>query len=505
MTITITTSEVLASPPIVTLFNELYGTGSTNSTIAAAHDLTELAAGVTEAFTVTSHTIVDTDKDGSLLDEVVLGLASAESVSSTQLTTLAITAVANSGDDAVVTIKNNSTILIAGASQVAIIANDNAALTDASHNVTSEGTVAAVAQDSLTYKASFSGTSFLDGSTTDMKSVWVSATDASTSPNTKTIGNRDHSATTAYSFRLDKTAPTLATASSSTTLPRPYVIIEFTDNSNVTVVTASFGGDDVLAKLATTNNKKYFMIPEADLTAKTYAVKAKGTDLAGNKGTESSYNLIVTSRKDYKATILAGWNLMSLPSDPVSNGIANVFTNAGIDQVVGYDAMAKGSPWSVATKDSATGTFSGGLDTITSGNGYWIHSTEFATQSVSLTGPEGPSASAPPSIESIGLASGWNLVGVTDATKAKTQANEGTLYKTNASYLGACNGSSVSKAYEYNTTSLAWSEIAIDEGVDSLTACASNDATDAQNVNIGEAFWVFAKPGASGLLTPIVP
>ena len=46
---------------------------------------------------------------------------------------------------------------------------------------------------------------------------------------------------------------------------------------------------------------------------------------------------------------------MSFPSDPVSNNISAVFTNAGIDQVVGYDAMSKGSPWSVATKDSATG------------------------------------------------------------------------------------------------------------------------------------------------------
>ena len=83
----------------------------------------------------------------------------------------------------------------------------------------------------------------------------------------------------------------------------------------------------------------------------------------------------------------------------------------------------------VATKDSATGSFSGGLSINFSGNGYWVHSTEFSSQSVALTGPEGPSASAPPSIEAIELASGWNLVGVVDATKAKTQANEGDLYK----------------------------------------------------------------------------
>ena len=78
----------------------------------------------------------------------------------------------------------------------------------------------------------------------------------------------------------------------------------------------------------------------------------------------------VTSRKSYKATVLADGTYV-IPFDPVSNGISAVFTNAGIDQVVGYDAMSKGSPWSVATKDSATGLFSGGLSSISAGNGYW--------------------------------------------------------------------------------------------------------------------------------------
>jgi hypothetical protein len=435
MTVTITTTEVLSTPPTVQVFNELYGNGGATGALGDV-DLTEMGAGTTEAFTVSSQTVLDSDKDGSLADEITLGLASATSVSATELTNLSVTAVALSGQDTVVTIKNNGTTLVNNLDRVGMTAYNNSALSDASVNTKAEGTVSAVAQDSLTYTAAFAGSGFTDTSTTDMKSIFVSATDASTSPNTQTIGHRDHSNAAASSFRLDKTAPTLATVSSSTTLPRPYVIIEFTDNSDVTVITASFGGDDVLAKLATTNNKKYFMIPEADLTTKIYAVKAKGTDLAGNKGAEASYNLTVTSRKDYKATILAGWNLMSFPSDPVSNGVGSVFTNAGIDQVVGYNAMAKGSPWAVATKDSASGTFSGGLETITSGNGYWVHSTEFATQSVALTGPEGPSASAPPSIESIGLASGWNLIGVTDATKALTQANEGTQYKQNNDYLG---------------------------------------------------------------------
>ncbi|MBK90753.1 MAG: hypothetical protein CL772_06210 [Chloroflexi bacterium] len=514
MTITITTDEVLASPPTINVFNENYGKTGAYAQLSASTALTTLGAGNSQNVDIAANTIVDTDKDGSLTDEITL---ESVNITSTALADLAVTSVTNGGDgnadNVRIVIKNNgSAALPAANDDVKISGNTNAALTSASDEVAVEGTVAAVAQDSKTYTANFTGSAFSDAAADDTKIIYVTANDASTSTNTGTVGKHDSSATGAFSFRLDKTAPVLkndpdgdGTVGTTTTLPRPYVIFEFTDNSNVTVVSATFGGDDVLAKLATTNNKKYFMVPESDLSSSTYAVKAKGTDLAGNKGAEGSYNLKVTARKDYKATLLAGWNLMSFPSDPVSNGVGSVFTNTGIDQVVGYDAMAKGSPWMVATKDSASGSFSGSLSTIHSGQGYWIHSTEFASQSVSLTGPEGPSASAPPSIPSIELASGWNLIGVVDATKALTQANEGTVYTTNASYLGQCNGSSVTKAYEYDTSNLTWVSIAIDEGVANFTACASNDSTDAQNVNIGEAFWVFATPAASGLLTPIVP
>ena len=504
MTMTITTSEVLSGTPTVSIFTEDYGTGATYELLEDDVAYATLGAGLSATATITGHTVVDTDKDGSLLDEVVIAASSAEPPSAAEMVNLAVTAVENSGSDVKVTIiNNNSGALGAGADEIKISGNNNSSYDDSSNQVSAEGTVTAVAVDATTYTATFDGSSatFSDAAAKDSKAVVLSATDVN--GNTGTLGTRDQGASSGlYKFRLDKTAPVLnndpdgdSTIGSATTLPRPYVIFEFTDNSKVDVVSASFGGDDVLAKLATTNSKKYFMVPEADLAAKTYAIKAKATDLAGNKGAEGSYNLKVTSRKDYKATILAGWNLMSFPSDPINNNVSNVFTNTGIDQVVGYNAMAKGSPWAVATKDSATQVFSGGLDTISAGSGYWVHSNEFSTQAVSLVGPEGPSASAPPSIEAIGLASGWNLVGVVDSTKALTQANEGDVYKDIADYLGTGGGSSVSKAFEYDTTNLSWGAVNL----------AGSGSADNQAVNIGEAFWVYAKPDANGMLTPIVP
>jgi len=497
MVMTITSSEVLSGVPDILIFSEDYGTGSSYGSIGDDLSLAEVGAAASHTLTITTQTVVDTDKDGSLIDEVYILASTSEPPSDTELQNLEITSVENSGENVIVIVKNNNSgALTALADEIKLEANNNANYSATSNETSREGTVTAVAVDSTSFTATFDGTStvFSDVGAKDSKAVVLSATDINS--NVGTLGTRDQDATTGlYKFRLDRTAPILktpitdATIAGETTLPRPYVIFDFTDESKVTVVSASFGGDDVLAKLATTNSKKYFMVPDADLESKTYAVTAKGTDLAGNKGAEGTYNLKVTSRKDYKATILAGWNLMSFPSDPVANSVSAVFTNAGIDQVVGYDAMSKGSPWSVATKDSATGLFSGGLETISAGNGYWVHSDEFSSQSVALTGPEGPSASAPPAIEAIDLASGWNLVGVTDATKAKTQANEGDTYKTVANYLGTGGGSSITKAFSYSTTGLAWSAQALDSG----------------NVTIGQAFWVYAKPDANGLLTPIVP
>ena len=500
MTFTITTSEVLSGVPTVSIFSEDYGSGATYAQLGADSDCGAVSAGADCSVTISTNTVVDTDKDGSLTDEIVIAVGTGgAAISASDLVGMTIKSVTNNGEDVDVVITSTNALVNGTNDLIRISGNFNAAYNATGPETSAEGSVTAVAVDATSYTATFDGSAagFSDAAAKDSKAVVLSANDVN--GNTGTLGTRDQGASSGlYKFRLDKTAPVLnndpdgdATVGSSTTLPRPYVIFEFSDNSKVTVVSASFGGDDVLADLATTNSKKYFMVPAADLAAATYAIKAKGTDLAGNKGAEGSYNLKVTARKDYKATILAGWNLMSFPSDPINSNVSNVFTNTGIDQVVGYDAMAKGSPWSVATKDSATQVFSGGLETIVAGSGYWVHSTEFSSQSVSLVGPEGPSASAPPAIEAIDLASGWNLVGITDATKAKTQANEGDIYKGVEDYLGADGGSSVTKAFSYNTTNLAWS---------------AKDLTSAGNdVLIGEAYWVYAKPDANGMLTPIVP
>ena len=58
-----------------------------------------------------------------------------------------------------------------------------------------------------------------------------------------------------------------------------------------------------------------------------------------------------SARTDFKMTLYAGWNLISVPSDPVDNTLANVFSNAGIKQVVTYSATTPKQPWRIASQD----------------------------------------------------------------------------------------------------------------------------------------------------------
>jgi hypothetical protein len=213
MTFTITTSEVLSGVPTVSIFTEDYGTTGVYEEIQDNLDLTELGAGAANAelFQIAGHTVVDTDKDGSLVDEIVISAASASTTPASQIVNLAINSVANNGSAVDITLQNNNSVALTnGADQIKISGNNNSALTDASDEVSAEGTVTAVAVDATTYTATFDGSAagFSDAATKDSKAVTLSASDVN--GNTGTLGTRNQGASSGlYKFRLDKTAPVL--------------------------------------------------------------------------------------------------------------------------------------------------------------------------------------------------------------------------------------------------------------------------------------------------------
>ena len=346
------------------------------------------------------------------------------------------------------------------------------------------------AQGTKTFKYTVSAASGTPG-TDGQKTVVVTATDKATQGNITILGSI--SSTTSYMrFMLDDTAPSLTitpTAGSTTTQTKPYIVLDYSaeEATKVTLNTATLDGVDISGDLSTTDNKKFYYVPSTDLAAGEHTIVSKATDYAGNVSSILTRKFSVAARKDFKLTLLAGWNAKSVPSDPVNPAIDSVFSNSGVDMVLSYSDHT----WTSATKDSGSGKFVGSLSEIHSGKGYWVHNNNFESQSVALEGPVAPSAGSPPAVVTIPTVAGWNFVGVSDVTRSNTEGADGTTIKTQDLYFGDLTDSSAGGhdiVYKYDTTNLKFVEVA---------------ASD--NVSTGQGLWIYIVPAADGSILPIVP
>ena len=109
-------------------------------------------------------------------------------------------------------------------------------------------------------------------------------------------------------------------------------------------------------------------------------------------------------RPPYRIDLVAGWNLISFPGDPVDTAIGSVIgPDLQVDAVLGY----QNGSWTAAIR-TADGEWVGTtLTEIEGGWGYWVLTSVAETIEVSLT-----TALRPP-YGCIG-AIGWNLEGVVD-------------------------------------------------------------------------------------------
>ena len=373
---------------------------------------------------------------------------------------------------------------------------NGAALTPASSatvDATSAGVIldaGMTAQGTKTFKYTVNAASGTPG-TDGEKTVVVTATDKATQGNITIHGSI--STTTSYMrFMLDDTAPSLTitpTAGSTTTQTKPYIVLDYSaeEATKVTLNTATLDGVDISGDLSTTDNKKFYYVPSSDLAAGEHTIVSKATDYAGNVSSILTRKFSVAARKDFKMTLLAGWNAKSVPSDPVDPSIDSVFSNSGVDMVLSYSDHT----WSSATKDSGSGKFVGSLTEIHSGHGYWVHNNNFESQSVALSGPVTPTAGSPPAVVTIPTVAGWNFVGVSDITRANTEGADGTTIATANEYFGDLkdtNPGGHDIVYEYNTTDLKFVEV-----------------VHGGNVSTGEGLWIYIVPAADGSILPIVP
>ena len=333
-------------------------------------------------------------------------------------------------------------------------------------------------------------------------SVVVSGTDVSAASNESKVGNADPSKATAgeTKFTLDSTAPSLVTGDTTASQGRPSIRIEF--DEVVSVSAASLGDtvlvDDDTNQLATSDNKLFFYVPSEDLELGSLTVKATASDHAGNTVKDASYKLTVEERKSFDLDLFFGWNAVSVPSNPVDPDINSVFTNESLDQVVAYDATDAESPWRIASRDPVSGAWTSTTDTpmrtVMAGPGYWVHSTSFDDQAISLAGPIEPGSGQAPRVEAISTGPGWNFVGVIDTTRSNTQGASGaSLVRADGTAITADRyfaSVDARRAFRYEATMQSFIEIALD-----------GSAT----VKIGDGIWVFINPLADGSTPAIAP
>ena len=108
-------------------------------------------------------------------------------------------------------------------------------------------------------------------------------------------------------------------------------------------------------------------------------------------------------RLPYRLDLVAGWNLISFPGDPVDTAIESVIgSDLQVDLVLGYQGH-----WWVSAQRTADGEWMGTLREIEAVWGYWVLTSVAETIEVSLT------TALRPSLGCNGT-SGWNLEGVVD-------------------------------------------------------------------------------------------
>ena len=250
-------------------------------------------------------------------------------------------------------------------------------------------------------------------------------------------------------FNYDTTKPVLTPTPGNggvVTDSRPFVLLNYDDKSTVTVTKLSVDTVDQTAGTQRLGAKRFLYWPES-LGLGTHDVAVEAIDAAGNKSGAVEYSFKVAERATFDIKLIAGWNAVSLPANPMDREVKSVFTEAIVDMIAAWDGENPEAPWSIATRmDGEWSTHSdfATLTNISARYGYWVHAQGFVTQSVALVGKrdrEDPSV-VPADLVEIPTNPGWNFVGVIDQDGDQTQDHFGSTLKngdtavTAGSYLG---------------------------------------------------------------------
>ena len=266
---------------------------------------------------------------------------------------------------------------------------------------------------------------------------------------------------------------------------RPFVMLTYDDKTTVAI--DEFKIDGTVQEVSDLGGNRFLYWPET-LALGTHEISIKATDAAGVEDT-FEYSFKSAERSAFGLKLIAGWNAVSFPANPMDPMIESVFTNSQVDMVAGWDASDPEKPWSIATRmedEWSTHEEFATLNKIHAQYGYWVHSLGFTTQRVQLVA--GPSRTdpnvVPADLVTIPTMPGWNFVGVIDQDGDQTQDDFGEKLM-NRDEAG---DQTTVKAGDYlgtNKRAYTWDPIRSKFDV----------IEDDDELQIGDGIWVYFGPG----------
>ena len=235
----------------------------------------------------------------------------------------------------------------------------------------------------------------------------------------------------------------------------PPVTVQVDGHKGITLTKLTLDGVDMLASAGVVNIDSY-VLSASGLAVGTHTLVVAGTDAVGNVSGDVTLTFDVIARKAYSVPLSPGWNLISLPGDPLDTAIDTVLpATHPATEVLSYDTKDPAGPWLVAVRASAGGAWStaGTLKVIDGSKAYWVRTSTFAPISTLI--PERSVATVLPTIP---VYTGWNLVPASDLSQQKA----GEPISTAATYFTSIDWA---VAYQFDTQGNTWSKLLAGDNV----------------------------------------
>ncbi len=241
----------------------------------------------------------------------------------------------------------------------------------------------------------------------------------------------------------------------------------------VTIVSAMLGDADISGSLQSNEAGNVFLFHASGLDLGDHDLAVVAMDEAGNKNSSAfEATITITERDPYTLKLNPGWNLVSIPGEPMDSDINTVIpADHPATTVLTYDPSVPGG-WLTALR-GADGSFTGTLSNITAGRAYWIQTPSFEGVKVDIP----KQAVGAQILPTIAIAQGWNLIPILDVD-GDFELSDAEGYN----YFSGLSEGSVTGIYTFNTITNSWSSVA------------------EADVEIGKGYWIYATD--AGVIVP---